>query len=397
MTSNSFDLPMDVLRARQNAKWQKYGPAVLPAWVADMDFAIAHPIRRAMERIIADQDYGYADRPDGGAEGYLAKAFQGRMQDRFGWQIDTDLVQPLADLVQGTFSAIWSLTEPGDGVILQLPAYPPFHDAIHSTGRTLIPLAMRDNGARFVMDLAELDRLAAVPTTRMILLCNPQNPTGRVFERAELEAIGRAAIANDLIILSDEIHADLMYDGAKHIPIASLSPAIAARTITINSPTKSFNIPGLRCGVMYFGSAELRDRFHRRVPRKVLGSPGITGIDATVAAWNAGQPWLDEVVAHLQAMRNRVFDTLAREMPAITYRKPEATYLGWLDCSQLPIAGTAFDFFHDRAKIAFSAGETFDPAAAKFVRFNFATSERIVDRILERMIAAVRQSNAPAT
>ena len=377
MTSNSFDLPMDVLRARQNAKWQKYGPAVLPAWVADMDFAIAHPIRRAMERIVADQDYGYADRPDGGADGYLAKAFQGRMQ--------------------GTFSAIWSFTEPGDGVILQLPAYPPFHDAIHSTGRHLVPLAMRDDGTRYVMDLAELERLAAVPSTRMILLCNPQNPTGRVFERAELEAIGRVAIANDLIILSDEIHADLTYDGARHIPIASLSPEIAARTITINSPTKSFNIPGLRCGVMYFGSADLRDRFHRRVPRKVLGSPGITGIDATVAAWNAGQPWLDEVLAHLQAMRNRVFDTLAREVPAISFRKPEATYLGWLNCSQLPIAGTAFDFFHDRAKIGFSAGETFDPTAAKFVRFNFATSERIMDRILERMIAAVRQSNAPAS
>ena len=288
-------------------------------------------------------------------------------------------------------------SEPGDGVILQLPAYPPFHDAIHSTGRHLVPLAMRDDGTRYVMDLAELERLAAVPSTRMILLCNPQNPTGRVFERAELEAIGRVAIANDLIILSDEIHADLTYDGARHIPIASLSPEIAARTITINSPTKSFNIPGLRCGVMYFGSADLRDRFHRRVPRKVLGSPGITGIDATVAAWNAGQPWLDEVLAHLQAMRNRVFDTLAREVPAISFRKPEATYLGWLNCSQLPIAGTAFDFFHDRAKIGFSAGETFDPTAAKFVRFNFATSERIMDRILERMIAAVRQSNAPAS
>ena len=116
-----------------------------------------------------------------------------------------------------------------------------------------------------------------------------------------------------------------------------------------------------------------------------------------MAAWNAGQPWLDEVLAHLQAMRNRVFDTLAREVPAISFRKPEATYLGWLNCSQLPIAGTAFDFFHDRAKIGFSAGETFDPTAAKFVRFNFATSERIMDRILERMIAAVRQSNAPAS
>ena len=394
MTANSFDLPIDLLRNRQNVKWTKYGRDVLPAWVAEMDFAVAHPIRRTLERSIADQDYGYPDRPGGGGDAYLATAFKTRMKDRFNWDIDTALVQPLADLVQGTFSAILAMSDPGDGVILQLPAYPPFHEAIHSTDRVLVPLMMRDDGTRHVMDAAELARHAAAPRTRMILLCNPQNPTGRVFERAELETIGRAAIDNNLIILSDEIHADLIYGDAVHIPIATLSPEIAARTITINSPTKSFNIPGLRCGVMYFGSAALRERFHKRVPKRVLGAPGILGIDATVAAWNDGQPWLNEVVTHLQAMRDKVFSTVAAEMPQIRARAPEGTYLGWLDCSQLPLAGSAFDFFHDRAKIAFSAGEAFDPAGAKFVRFNFATSARIIDQILGRMVDAVNHSNA---
>ena len=393
MTSNSFDLPLDQLRARQSTKWQRYGTDVLPAWVADMDFAVAHPIRRAMERIVADQDFGYASRPDGGAEGYLAASFKARMADRFGWDIDLDLVQPLGDLVQGMFAVIAALTDPGDGVILPVPAYPPFHMAVNDSERTLVPLEMLDNGTRYELDLAALERLAAVPTTKMLLLCNPQNPTGRVFARAELDAIGRIAVAHDLIILSDEIHADLIYQGARHVPIGALAADVAARTITITSATKSFNIPGLRCGVMYFGCGELRERFHRRVSKRVLGTPGIVGIDATVAAWGAGQPWLDEVLTHLHAMRDRVAARIAAELPDIGIRKPEGTYLAWLDCRKLPATGSAFDFFHDRAKVAFNPGESFMPGAERFARFNFATSERIVDRILDRMVAAVRQTN----
>lgn len=393
MSSNSFDLPIDLLRGRQSVKWRRYGPDVLPAWVADMDFAVAHPIRRAMERMVADQDYGYADRPDGGAESYLAQAFRARMKTRFDWTIDTDLVQPLGDLVQGMFAVISALTEPGDGIILPLPAYPPFHMSIRDTGRTLVPIAMRDNGTRRVIDFAELDRLAAVPGTTMLLLCNPQNPTGRVFSREELDAIGKIAVARDLLILCDEIHADLIFDGATHIPIASLSPEIAARTITLTSATKSFNIPGLRCGVVHFGSGELRERFHRRIPKKVLGTPGIPGIDATVAAWSHGQPWLDDVLVHLEAMRDHVAARMEAEMPQIGMRKPEGTYLAWLDCTQLPIATNAFTFFHDRAKVGFNPGEDFDPEASQFARFNFATSQPIVDRIMDRMVGAVRQAN----
>ena len=194
------------------------------------------------------------------------------------------------------------------------------------------------------------------------------------------------------MILSDEIHADLVYRGAKHIPLATLSPEIAARTITITSATKGFNIPGLRCGVLYFGSQALKERFHARFPARVLGSPGITGIDATVAAWNHGQPWLDAVLDHLDGNRRRIRDFISTEIPAIQTLMPEATYLGWLDCSRLGLSGSAHDFFLEQGKIGFSAGEFFDPNGHKFVRFNFATSRRIVDRILERMADAVRSN-----
>jgi cystathionine beta-lyase len=310
------------------------------------------------------------------------------MQDRFGWATDPALVVPLADLVQGTFAALWAFADAGDGIILQIPAYPPFHSSIAGTARRLVAHVMRSNGVRYGLDTAGLEKLVDAGT-RVILLCNPQNPTGRMFSREELLEIGRIAIARDLVIVSDEIHSDLVYDGRRHIPIASLSPEIAARTVTITSPTKSFNIPGLRCGVMHFGDAALLARFRARVPGHILGSPGIIGIDATVAAWDESQPWLDGVLAQLAANRARLDAFLASELPTIKWHKPEATYLGWLDCSALGLSGTAFDFFHDTARVAFGAGETFDPACKDFVRINFATSGPILEQILGRMAEAV--------
>ena len=392
MRPASFELPMDVLRTRQNVKWAKYAPDVLPAWVAEMDFAIAHPIRRAISDLIREEEYGYPHRAEGGhGDEGLSGAFARRMQARFGWTVDPHLVQPLSDLVQGTYAAVWAFSDPGDGIVLHLPAYPPFHASIHDTGRRLDAQYLRSDGTGYVLDLDEMAKIGD-SRTRILMLCNPQNPTGRVFTRDELLAMGRMAIERDWIIVSDEIHCDLVFPGATHIPIATLSPEIAARTVTITSATKSFNIPGLRCGLMHFGTGALKDRFHARVPTRVLGSPGIIGIDATIAAWDHGQPWLDEVLPYLDANRQRLAAFLKAELPAIRFHAPEATYLGWLDCSALGLPGTAFDFFHDQAKIAFSPGQAFDPANEKAVRFNFATSAPILDRILERMAEAVRSN-----
>jgi len=274
-----------------------------------------------------------------------------------------------------------------------VPAYPPFREAVLDTGRRLIEHPLVDDGDGYRLDTGELERLVD-PTTRILLLCNPQNPTGRVFGREELLEIGRIAIERDLIIISDEIHADLVFDGRQHIPIASLSPEIAARTVTINSPTKSFNIPGLRCAVIHFGTAELRDRFFKRFPRRMVGQPNIIGIDATVAAWGEGQPWLDDVIAHLTKVRDHVGARLRKELPEIRFHDPEATYMGWLDCSKLGFNVTAAEFFLQNAKIAFSAGETFDPAARQFIRFNFATSMEIADEIVDRMVDAVKRMHS---
>ena len=389
MSANSFDLPEASLRALNNSKWHKYAPDVLPAFVAEMDFKVAEPIQRAVMNVVDKADYGYPMRNGGKAGVALAEAFVARMDNRFGWKTDADLVVPVADLVQGTYAPVLAFSDPGDGVVLQVPNYPPFREVITSTKRKLIPLQMRDNGTRHVCDVGELAG-AIDGRSRIFVLCNPQNPTGRVFAREELLAFGRFAIERDMIVLSDEIHCDIVYPGHRHIPFASLGPDFATRTVTLTSATKSFNIPGLRSALLHFGTPELKARFHERVPARLMGDANAIGVDATVAAWAQGQPWLDAVTAHLLKTRDHLVSTLARELPQVRVHAPDGTFLAWLDCSALGFNVPAFEFFHDRARVAFSAGETFDPACPQFIRFNFATSTAILDQILERMVASVR-------
>jgi cystathionine beta-lyase len=384
LRKESLELSIPFLRSRRNSKWQRYGDEVLPAPVAEMDFSVAAPIRAAMERIVREQDYGYPHR-----EGSLSHAFVRRMRNRFGWHTEAADTLPIADLVQGTFACVLAFSEPGDTVVLQMPSYPPFQNAVHETGRVLQEDRMRDDGTHFVSDFSELEA-ATGPRARVMLFCHPQNPTGRAYSRAELETIGRFAVRHDLVIMSDEIHADLVYPGRTHIPLASISPEVAARTITTTSATKGFNIPGLRCGVLHFGSPELKARFVKRIPPRLLGSPGITGIDATVAAWDDGQPWCDEVLAMLQRNRDWLAGAVAREFPGAVMRLPEATYLAWIDFTRLGLPGPAGTFFLEQAKVALSPGENFGAQYGNFARLNFATSPAILEQIVARMAAAVR-------
>ena len=381
MTANGItDFDIATLRARRTNNWNKFAADVLPAWVADMDFGIAPPIAAAMARLTENQEYGYAAR-----DGVLAEAFCRRMRNRFGWHTDPANVVALGDLVQASFSSVMAFSEPGDGVLLQLPSYPPFMGAIADTGRRLIANPMRDDGTRWVLDLpAVVD-----PKLRMIIFCHPQNPTGRCFTRTELEAVASFAIRHDLIVVSDEIHADIVYPGGQHIPLASLNPEIAARTITITSATKSFNIPALRCAVMHFGGT-LKERFASRVPSRLLGSPSVTGVDATVAAWDEGQPWFDEILVYLRGNRDWLASVLAAELPGVTMRVPEATYLAWLDCRGLELPGSAGQFFLDKARVGLNFGETFGPDYAGFARLNFATPRPVLEEIVGRMVGAVR-------
>ncbi|HEY1931611.1 MAG TPA: PatB family C-S lyase [Acetobacteraceae bacterium] len=385
MATEATNFDIAFLRSRRTNKWHKFAGDVLPAWVADMDFGVAPAVTAAMQRLTDNQEYGYAAR-----DGVLAAAFARRMQRRFDWTVDPADTHAIGDLVQATFSSVMAFSEPGDAILLQLPSYPPFMAAIKDTGRRLLANPMRDNGTRWALDLAAYEA-APDPRTRVLIFCHPQNPTGRCYSRTELEEVAAFAIRHDLIVVSDEIHADIVYPGYTHIPLASLSPEIAARTITITSATKSFNIPALRTAVMHFGTPDLKQRFFARIPQRLLGSPGVTGVDATVAAWDDGQPWFDEIMGQLQANRDWLAQTIGAELPGVTMRLPEATYLAWLDCSALDLPTPAGQFFLEKARVGLNFGETFGPQYPHFARLNFASPAPVLREVVGRMADALRR------
>jgi bifunctional pyridoxal-dependent enzyme with beta-cystathionase and maltose regulon repressor activities len=361
----------DWLRAKRGVKWHRPGPDVLPAWVADMDFPVAAPIRAALLSTLDRGDLGYPDWP----EHPLAVPFAERMAARYGWSADPAHVRGLTDLIQGLQVVTELATGPGDGVVLAVPNYPPFLASIPRHGRRLVPLPVEDGRLAF-------ERLPGDLDARLLVLVNPHNPTGRVFTRAELVEVAEFALRHDLTVVSDEIHADLAYDGHEHVPFASLGDEVAARTVTLTSATKAFNIAGLRCAVAHVGPAELRARWDAQPP-DLLGALNVLGVDATRAAWQQGDAWLADVRAHLAAQRDRVTSRLAG-LP-VDYRPPEATYLAWLDWPSLP--GDAHAFFR-RAGVELSAGPEFGGRPSQ-VRLNFATSTAVLDEILDRITAAV--------
>jgi len=368
----------DALRARRGAKWANCPDDVLAAWVADMDFPVAEPIVRVLRQMSSTSDLGY---PADADTRQLAGIFAGRMRQRFDWAVDPARVEVLTDVVQGLHIAVSLFSEAGDGVVTPTPIYPPFLAAIRSRVPVWQRLVLTPRGYRI-----DLERLRAdlTPNTRVLLVCNPHNPTGHVLGIDELEALAAIALERDLVVISDEIHADLVFSGSRHVPMASLGVDIAARTITLTSATKAFNIAGLRCAVAVFGSAPLQHRFHD-VHSHALGGLGAPGLAATSAAWTECQDWQDEVVRYLEGNRDIVSSHAARRWPQVVHHAPEATYLAWLDCNALPRNPTPQRVLFDRARVWLSPGEDFGIGGEGFVRLNFATSRPLLHRILERM------------
>lgn len=375
-----------LLRQRRGEKWSVYPEEVLPLWVADMDFAPAEPIRRRLQRCLDLGDLGYPLHP---LPTGLPELFAARARDRYGWEVEPRRVELLSEVVQGIYLALEVFSRPGEGVIIQTPIYPPFLGAVRDLERSLVECPLREGPEGFGVDLDELAEKAA--GARVLLLCNPHNPTGRAFRRDELEGIARIACERDLVVVSDEIHADLVHDGARHVPLATISPQVAARTVTLTAASKAFNIAGLRCALAVFGDDALRRRFGS-FPRHLRGGLGSLGIEATLEAWRHADPWLQQVRAYLRANRDFVAEFVRKELPGIRHVAPEATYLAWLDCRDLDLAPSPYRFFLDRARVALSDGASFGAPGQGFVRLNFATSRAILSEALERMAKALRSA-----
>jgi len=378
-------LDIEVLRQRRGEKWGQYPPDVLPAWVADMDFPLCTPIQTMLEHSVRIGDVGY---PIEQTTDDLPTIFARRARQRFDWDVDPQRVELLTDVVQGMYIALTTLSARGDAAVVQTPVYPPFLHAVRECDRRMVVNELRRGERGYEIDFDDL-RAGIDAHTRILLLCHPQNPTGRVFSRSELEALAEVVLERDLVVCSDEIHADLVYPGARHIPFATLSPEIAARTVTLTSATKAFNIAGLRCGVAVFGDSALQERFNT-LPRHLRGGLSSLGLAATTLAWTEGQPWLDEVMRYLDGNRRLVAEFVAERLPRIRHHLPEATYLAWLDCRDLSLAPDPYRFFLREGRVALTNGAGFGPGGEGFVRLNFATSRPILRLLFERIETALR-------
>lgn len=376
------------LRRRPGIKWA-LPSGRLAAWVADMDFPIAPAIR---ERIAARMavDVGYPDWPAIGRSP-LPGRFAERMAERYGWSVDADRLHEMADVIQGVEVAIHHLTSPGDAVVVPTPAYPPFLDAVSRNGRVVIDVPARTTADGWVWDRAELDERMTIAArdgnrARLFVLCHPQNPTGHVFTVAELEDIAELAERHDLVVVSDEIHAELVYQPHQHVPFAALGADVAARTVTVTSSSKAFNLAGLRWAILHAGVTDLHDQL-RALPTHYLGVPNLLAVEATAAAWSDGAQWQRAVLARLDANRHLLDRLLAERLPDIGYHPPPATYLAWLDGRRLGLGDDPAVMFREHG-VELSPGPNFGPAGAGFARLNFATSPDVLDAVVAAMAAA---------
>jgi cystathionine beta-lyase len=423
MTSDPDELEVDLswLRGKPGLKWRSAGPDGIAAWVADMDFRIPPAVRQALGAMVAGGDLGYPEWLHDAVP--LREAFADRMAQRYRWSPAPGEVREFSDIIQALQAVLHVSTTPGDAVAMHLPAYPPFLETLAVMKRRLVEIPIERSAHRWEFDPERCARDAEASGARTLILVNPHNPTGRAFSRPELESIAAVAESRDLLVISDEVHADLTFPQHAHIPFASISADTAARTVTITSATKAFNLAGIRCAVAHIGSPAIRRAF-TAMPPLMFGAASVPGVTATLAAWRDGSSWLSAVLDRLDENR-WIIDKALRPL-GIGYLPPDATYLAWLDCRDLGLRCDPAEFFLDRAKVRLSPGPEFvrfrgiasagqrggDVLCASeqarservtpqmqagravgegFVRLNFATSGAVLTEICDRMSAALEQ------
>lgn len=385
MSSYDFDTYIE-RRDSGSLKWTQYGRDVLPLWVADMDFRSPEPLIRALHERVEHGIYGYEfDSPA------LRQAIVERLAARCGWTITAPMIQFVPNLVAALHYVCLAFAEPGDEVLMLTPAYPPFLMAPPNGGRAAltVPLACAraDGRLRYEIDFDAIEQ-AITPRTKIMLLCNPHNPVGRMWTRADLERLAEIALRHDQVIISDEIHCDLILNGAAHIPMATLAPEVAARCMTLLSPSKTFNTPSLGIAFAVAENEELRQRFEK-VTAFYLPHPGAMGYAAALAAYTQCQDWLDALLIYLRANRDFLVETVSASFSGAAITVPEATYLAWLDFRDHKLPDGPYRFFLERGQVALGDGAAFGQAGEGFVRLNFGTPRATLAAALERMRTAL--------
>ncbi|MEZ5557181.1 MAG: PatB family C-S lyase [Pseudomonadales bacterium] len=372
-----FDRIID-RRGTSSSKWDKYaGRDVLPFWVADMDFAMPEFLRDAIAARLAHPVLGYTRTP-----ATLVEAFLSWLERSYGWQVDSDALVWLPNVVTGFNLAARAAAAPDGAVLIPTPVYYPFLDVPRNAGVPGIHVPLVRDGTRWVMDLDALaDAVHASPTpVRLLLLCNPQNPTGRAYARDELAALAALCVRENIVLCSDEIHCSLILDSqARHVPVASLDPGIAQHSITLYAATKTYNIPGLSCAVAVIPDPELRRRF-RQAQAGLVAGIGPLAFAASEAAYRDQGPWLPALLDYLRGNHARLQAVAGSRMTPV-----EATYLGWLDLTDLAVDDPGA--YLESHGLGLSDGAAF--GGPGFVRFNFACPRSQLERGLERLTRAL--------
>jgi cystathionine beta-lyase len=378
------DVSEATLRRRRSAKWQLYPADILPAWVAEMDYPIADPIRRVLHAAIDDDDCGYAD-PHG-----LGDAFAPWARARWGWEVAKEDVSVVCDVVTGIAEVLRVATALGDSVVIEPPVYPPFASTIRQLGRVVVeaPLVRAADDAGFSPDLTAIERAYAAGA-RAHLLCSPHNPTGTVYAPKALARIAELADRYDVLVLADEIHAPLTLPGSTHVPFPAVSAAAARRSIVLTSASKTWNLAGLKAAVMVASSALARAVL-ARLPPETPYHAGHLGILGARAAFREGDAWRESAVAIIDRNRTLLAELLREHLPRVRYVPPLAGYLAWLDCRELGLGSDPAAAFLERGKVALSSGPTFGSEGTGFARLNIATTRPLLEEAVRRMAVATR-------
>jgi cysteine-S-conjugate beta-lyase len=385
-TTSPYDFDTYIERHNTgSAKWDYFGDA-LPLWVADTDFRAPEPILRAMHERVEHGLFGYQiDSPR------LREILVERMASRYGWTIESKDIMFLPNLVSALNISARAFAEPGEKILMNSPIYPPFITAPKNGGREAVfaELALVKQGQiiRYEIDFDRLEA-AVTPDTKLFMLCNPHNPVGRVYEKWELEKLAEFCLSHNLIICSDEIHCDLLYEGYQHQPIAGLSPEVAAQTITLMAPSKTFNLPTLGFGFAITQNPDLTKRF-QTVSDGIMSHPGAIGYTAAEAAYSQCQDYLDALMVYLEGNRNYLIHYVEEHFPEVNITRPEGTFLSWMDWRAYNLPESPFKFFLEKAKVAFNDGASFGQPGEGFVRVNIGCPRSTLTEALERVRASV--------
>jgi len=384
MPSTDFDaVTIEQLRSAGSVKWSLF-PDAIGAFVAEMDFGTAPAVASALHEAVDLGMLGYL--PPALAED-MSRACADWSADAYGWEVDPARVRPVGDVLVGLEMTLTHFSEPGSPVILPTPAYMPFVTLPAALGHPVleVPLAVEDG--RYVYDLDALDA-AFRAGGRVLILCNPHNPVGRALDADELAAIAAVVDRHGGRVFADEVHAPLLYPGRRHVPYASLSDVTAAHTVTATSASKAWNLPGLKCAQVILSNDADAETW-TRVGLMAEHGASTLGVVANAAAYRGGRRWLADVVDYLDGSRRLLAELLAELIPAVGYRPPEGTYLGWLDCRPLGLGDHPAEFFLAEAATALTDGALCGEAGRGFVRMNFALTRPLLTRAVESMAAAL--------